>query len=336
MKAKVQTRLAKDRPDLGDRLPLNTPLVLVLDPSSICNLRCGFCPTGDEKLIGQCSNRTQKIMSLDLFQRIMNDTENGFDGKIRVLRLYKEGEPLVNPGFEDMVRYAKKNNQKIGRIDTTTNGLLLNPERNRKLIEAGIDQINISVNGVSAEQYRKYTRKSVDFDRYVSNIKDLYANRGNCEIYIKAIKDNLTEEEQKRFFDIFGECADRIFLERIAEPWPHFKSEFIPEEVTWGNYDQAGDFKTVCPYLFYTMVVNSDGTVSSCIGDWKHEQILGNCAEESVAAIWNGEKCRKMWVDHLRGERGKYPMCSACNVINYGCYDNIDMYADRILEKLKA
>ena len=75
----------------------------------------------------------------------------------------------------------------VKRIDTTTNGLLLNPERNRKLIASGIDQINISVNGVDEGQYKKLTNREIDFGKFVSNIKDLYLNRGDCEIYIDVV-----------------------------------------------------------------------------------------------------------------------------------------------------
>ena len=222
----------------------------------------------------------------------------------------------------------------VKRIDTTTNGLLLNPERNRKLIASGIDQINISVNGVDEGQYKKLTNREIDFGKFVSTIKDLYLNRGDCEIYIKSIKDNLTENEQQRFYEIFGEYADRIFLERIAEPWPHFKSEFIPDEVTWGNYDQPGEEKIACPYPFYIMVINSDGTVSSCIGDWKHQQILGDCNNESACSVWNGSVYIDFLKNHLHGKRYDYSMCDNCGVITYGCYDNIDEYADKVLKSL--
>ena len=107
MNARIQTRLVKERPNLGERLPLKTPLVMVVDPSSICNLRCRFCPTGYDDLIKSCTNRKQQIMSFDLFKKIIDDVLE-FKNSINVLRLYKEGEPLVNPNFEDMVKYAKK------------------------------------------------------------------------------------------------------------------------------------------------------------------------------------------------------------------------------------
>ena len=76
-----------------------------------------------------------------------------------------------------MVQYAR-NSDKIDRIDTTTNGVLLTPKTSEKIIDAGIDQINISVNGVANEQFVDLVRTKVNFDRFVENIKYLYSIRG--------------------------------------------------------------------------------------------------------------------------------------------------------------
>lgn len=330
---KIQTRLAANqRTNLGEVLPLNTPFVLIVDPCNICNLRCQWCPSGHDDLIS-ATNRTQTVMGFDIFKKLVDDS-NEFPVPIRTLRMYKEGEPFLNPRFSDMVSYAKTNGN-FGRIDTTTNGLMLNREFNRKVIAAGIDQINISVNGVSSEQIYRYTRRRIDFDKYVENIRDLYNNRGQCTIYVKCIKDTLTEDEQQRFLDIFGEISDRIFLERLSPAWPRFSLQsygFVYDEI--GNYGHPVENRTVCPYIFYSITINSDGSASTCVGDWKHLQILGDTKTESLYQIWNGAVVRHYWVEHLRGNKDIFPMCADCKVITHGCYDNIDDYAEKVLAQL--
>lgn len=329
----IQTRLSDGkRSNLGEALPLEQPYVLLLDPSSICNLRCKWCPSGYEKLISE-TGRSQQVMGIELFGKIVNQAAE-FGKPFRVLRMYKEGEPLVNPMFADMVKLAKKSGC-FKRIDTTTNGLLLNKELNRKIIQAGIDQINISVNGVSEEQIYKHTGRHVNFDDYVNNIKDLCDNKGNCTVYIKSIKDVLSVQEQERFFAIFGEMADRVFLERLSPAWPAFdvsKSGYNYEDV--GNYEQPIEDRKVCPYLFYIMVVNADGTVSTCVGDWKHRQLVGDVKENSLKQIWQGEKQRKYQLEHLRGNKDYFEMCKKCKVISHGCYDNIDNCAFEIEQRM--
>ena len=68
----------------------------------------------------------------------------------------REWEPLLNPHFAEMVRYAKAS-PCVERVDTTTNASLLTPERSLEIIDAGLDRLNISVEGINAEQYLDFT-----------------------------------------------------------------------------------------------------------------------------------------------------------------------------------
>lgn len=331
--AKNKTRLADSRNVLGQKAPLKQPYVLLIDPSNLCNLKCRFCPSGNAALI-KSTNRTQAVMDFNLYKKIIDDAAE-FEEPIKVLRLYKEGEPLINPHFADMVRYAKESGN-ILRVDTTTNGLLLNPTLNREIVSAGLDQINISVNGVNEEQIYKYCRVRLDFEQYVSNIRDLYEHRDGCEIYIKSIKENLTGEEQKKFHEIFGDISDRIFLERISPAWPGYQFEDMEMEFETGNYGQAIEDRMACPYLFYIMVINSDGSATTCVGDWRHLQILGDTKKQSLREIWHSKKMESFWRNHLTGKKDCYDMCRCCEVIQYGCFDNIDREATDILARLDA
>ena len=90
----------------------------------------------------------------------------------------------------------------------------------------------------------------------------------------------------------------------------------------------------VCPYLFYSMCVNSDGTVSSCLMDWNHVQIIGNVADQTLYEIWNGETLHRMRVNHLKLHRDLYPACGACGQMKYAVLDNIDPFRDDILTRM--
>lgn len=335
MKAKIKKRIEDDskRVELGSVLPLSAPYVLMIDPSSACNHSCRFCPTGDHPLIKK-TERFVGHLDFNLYKKIIDDA-NSFTNPIKVLRLYKVGEPLLHPKFAEMVSYARANS-KIQKIETTTNGLLFSPSLNEKIISAGISQINISVNGVNEERIYHYTRTKLDFKKYVENIKHLYENKGNCEIYIKAIKQNLTEDEQKIFFDIFGNYSDRIFLENLSPAWPEFEFDNVPMEFEAGHYGQEICERQVCPFLFYVMVVNSDGLVSTCVQDWKQKMIVGDTKLESIQDIWLGEKLNQYRFDHLDGNKKAYPACQNCLVMSHGVLDNIDSMAQTIKSKMQS
>ncbi|MDR2439555.1 MAG: radical SAM protein [Planctomycetaceae bacterium] len=333
MKAVIKYRVnTEEHVLLGEVAPLNQPYVLLIDPCNRCNFRCKFCPTGNHQLI-KSTGRFQGILDFDLFKKIIDDLKE-FDEPIRVLRLYKEGEPLLNKNFSHMVKYAKQSGL-VKKIDTTTNGSLLNPELNRKIIDAGLGQINISVNGVNTDQIYYYTGVRIDFDKYVANIRDLYENRGNCEISIKAIKENLTDEEQKQFFDIFGDISNRIVLENLSPAWPQFQfHEDIKMEFCCGNYGQEIIPRQICPYIFYIMVINTSGKVSTCVGDWPNRLIMGNIKTQSVKDVWLGRVLNDLRINHLKGHRSDCTFCRDCEVVTHGTLDNMDDYADKILFRM--
>lgn len=334
VKAEVKYRINQEQHAiLGEVAPLSMPYVLVVDPTNLCNLRCKFCPSGDHALI-KSTGRYQGMLDFSLYEKIIADLA-ALDEQLRVMRLYKEGEPLLNPMFAKMV-YTAKTSGHVKRVDTTTNGVLLSPVLNREIVAAGLDQINISVNGVNAEQIYHFTRAKVHFADYVAGIRDLYENRGNCEVSVKAIKENLSEDDRKRFYDIFGNIANRIVLENLSPAWPQFSFHSdIPMLFESGNYGQDIIQRQVCPYIFYMMVVNASGKVSTCIGDWPNKQIVGDLRKQSVKDIWNGALLNRYRIDHLTGNRANSAFCGACQVVSHGTVDNMDAYAADILERMQ-
>ncbi|ABA88373.1 radical SAM domain iron-sulfur cluster-binding oxidoreductase [Syntrophotalea carbinolica DSM 2380] len=335
MKAEIKPRINREeRTRLEEAIPLETPFVLFVDPSNICNFRCKFCPNGDKKLIRE-TGRWQGTMDPELFHKLVDDLGE-FDSPLKVLRLYKEGEPFLNKHLADMVAYAKKRG--VARsVDTTTNGSLLNLETIKPVLDAGIDRINISVDGLSDAQFLEFTGTRVDFDTYVNNIRRIYEIKGDCEIYIKIVGDYLSVEEKERFFKTFGDIADKIFIENIAPCWPDFDvKDRLDLSISKGIYDQPISEVSTCPYIFYSLSVNSDGTVSLCFLDWARKLIVGDIRTESLKSIWTGEKLFEQRSLHLLGKRKEQPICADCGQLTHCLPDNIDPYAEMLLNKLRA
>ena len=333
MKAQVKPRINLDnRTPLQEVIPLSAPFVLFVDPANTCNFRCTFCPTGDRELI-KSTGRRQGLMDFDLYRKVIDDL-SGFDRPLKVLRLYKEGEPLLHPRFADMVRYARESGS-VEYIDTTTNGYLLTPEKVGPILDAGIDRINISVDGMSTEQYWEFTKTRVEFDEFVSNIRWLYEHKGACEICVKIPGDILSEEAKRRFFDTFGDIADRVFIENFAPCWPTFDvEERTGMKITEGIYGNAIRDVSVCPYIFYSMAVNTDGTVSLCFLDWARTLTIGDVRTHSLKAIWTGETTYQYRVAHLQGRRKDNSTCAGCGQLSHCLPDNIDAYVDILLKRI--
>lgn len=312
-------------------IPLSVPFVIFVDPSDLCNFTCKFCPSGDIELMKKVG-RSRKIMDFELYKKIIDDIRE-FEKPIKTLRLYKDGEPLLNPRFADMVRYAKEK-KCAERIDTTTNASLLTPERNLEIINAGLDRINISIVGVSANQYLKFCNYKIDFDELVENIRHFYENRKNCEIIIKINGDTISEDDKNKFYEIFGNMADGVYVEHIMSCWPEFELKGVEVNREVGIYGQKIEEVQVCPYVFYSFSINSDGSASACFLDWSRKLIIGDVKSESIKNIWNGEKLLNYQKMFLMKKRKEHSVCGNCGQMSHGLPDDIDEHAEELLNKL--
>lgn len=332
MKAEIKPRIElENRTKLEEVIPIATPFLIFLDPSDLCNFKCKFCPTGNKALI-KTTKRRPGLMDFEMYKKIIDDLCM-FEKPIKVLRLYKDGEPLLNPRFSDMVRYAKKSGCAL-QVDTTTNASLLEPEKNLELIEAGLDRIYISLNGLSDKSYREFTSYKMNFNKLVENIRHFYEHRGNCLVCIKMVGDNLSPEDHNHFFEIFGNISDRIFIEHIAPCWPAFEMTDATPNTSVGIYGQEIKEIDVCPYIFYSLSINSDGKVSLCFLDWSRKLIVGDVKTESIKDVWNGNALFEYRKMHLLKKRKGHPICGNCGQLSHCRPDNIDPFAETLTQKL--
>ena len=331
MKAQLKPRInLEGRTPLQDVIPLSTPFVVFVDPASACNFLCPFCPTGHRDMIDE-TGRFQGVMKLPLFQKIIDDLGE-FEKPIKVLRMYKDGEPFLNKNLAKMIAYAKKGGF-IEYIDTTTNGSLMTPERLGPVLDAGLDKINISVDGMNRDQYKEFTGFDFDFDAFVENVKWLYANKGQCEVVVKIPGDLISESQRQEFLDTFGDYCDRIFIENFAPCWPEFDVEaHTGIKITQGIYQQPIKPTDTCPYIFYSMSVNADGLISSCFLDWGRKLIIGDANEQTLKSIWHGNRMNALRRQHLEGKRLANPVCSQCGQLSHCLPDNIDAYRTDLLQ----
>lgn len=300
---------------LPDVIPLSTPYLVFLDPSDLCNAKCRFCPTGTGEIK---KYRKQQLMDFVLYRKIIDDL-CAMPEPIKTLRLYCFGEPLLNPIFTEMVKYAKKT-RRFGQIDTTTNGLLLTPQMSDGLIDAGLNKLFVSVPA-------DYTAE------YFNGVNYFFQeSRGRCKVFVKILGDSLSEYKKDVFKHFFGKVSDELAIEYLSPCWPDFKVEAGQK----GIYGQELPEKApnVCPYLFYSLAINADGKVSACFLDWRKAMVIGDLKQESFKDIWNGSKLRGLQLAHLMGYRCQIKHCKDCGQLRYGMPDNIDAYAEQILERM--
>lgn len=333
MKAEKKNIICENRNPLEKVIPLDTPYTVAVDPCNLCNFKCKFCAmqTTEKK-----QNYVKQQMKLDLFKKIVDDLAC-FPQRLKVLRINGQGEPLLNKNYCEMVQYAKEKNV-ADWIETITNGSLLEPSINQRLVDSGINRIRISIESLDVAGYKNMAQTTLDFSKFVENIKDLYVrSRGKTEVYIKIVDAAVPlQEQQDKFYSLFGDICDRIFIDRVIPLWSDFNeiNQSFDIASQQGMHGQKIKNIKVCPFPFYSFIINPEGEVTACCADWQRKLVLGNVQKESLQEIWHGKKYHDFLITLLQGKKDNYEMCAKCVLPMYDCNDDIDQYAEQILERM--
>ena len=332
--AEIKNKQEAQRTRLETVIPLETPFELQLAVASACNFRCKYCPCSTSDLL-KANNVRKGIMDFELYTKIIDGLDE-FPQKIKILRLVKEGEPLLNKRFAHMVCYAKEKQPSV-LVDTTTNASVLTPQLSDEIIDSGLDKIFISLQGINAKAYYKLAGVKIDFAKLLDNIIYFWENRKQCKVYIKVPDVGVNETEKEQFFKLFDKYADELFVEHIIPTWPDFDISDVKKDDGIGYYGNPVDpnYIKVCPLIFYNLNVDYDGAIAPCPLDWAHKTVLGNVMEHSLYELWNGEKFNDFRRLHLCGERERHPLCGKCVTLQYCNVDNIDVYADELLQRFE-
>lgn len=325
--------LNKPRSRLEDVIPLETPFTLLVEVSRLCNFQCRFCPQSKKETFPLFK---KNMLEMDDFKLIVSQMKE-FPQTFKKVYMHGTGESLINPALPEMIRFLKESGT-AESIDLTTNGSILTEELGRRLVEAGLNHLHLSVEAMSSEGYQRIAGAAwFDFDKFTEQIRAFSRQRNNCRFTIKLARVGLeSEENREQFLSIFGPMCDEIFVENILPIWPDFQ---LPEQVearngNIGQYGQNIREKKVCPQIFTVLAVKCDGSVSPCSVDWGNKLALGNIHHETLRQIWAGEKLRHLRMTHLTAGRSDQSECAVCGLPKYACVDDLDAYADKLARKI--
>lgn len=266
------------------------PLHLDIEASSRCNLRCTFCDKLPNLKPGQLGN-----LDMSLFRHIIDQFDDSC--KLWGLKLSYRGEPLVNKEVPDMVKYAKEH----GVLDVyfNTNGMLLDEAMSRKLIEAGLDRISISIDGTTASEYEG-VRLGARFDTLVKNLETLIRLKKELsvtypKIRIQTVK--FPDTDAKAYKEKWQGYADEIAM-------VDYKDESIRNQNLCGKW--------ACPQLWQRLTIEWDGTVLGCNNDDPRNICLGNAAERSIRDCWHDERLMGIRRLHQEGRSHEVEDCNGC------------------------
>lgn len=320
-----------NRSDLVSKLPLAVPYGIYIEPTNRCNLRCKFCPESFEDYEEQAGKRGD--MSWGLYIKILNDLKN-FE-KLKVIRFHMLGEPLLHPKLPEMIGIAKS---LADRIELTTNATALTMAKSKDLIRIGLDYLRVSIYGINETRHKALTQSNIPTWRIFENIvnfKEARSGSGSAKpwLYVKMI-DSGDEAENQAFLNKYTPIADECVLEK---PMNWNDSHDVLTNVYGENKpkDLFPFKKQVCPFPFYTLVINADGAVTCCCVDWNKKTCAGNVQTQTLSEIWHGQKMRDFRRMHLEGRRHENESCRNCTYL-FTAPDNLDGLTQEQNERILA
>lgn len=310
------------------------PIRMDFENVSRCNFRCTMCTVSEW-------TKGQRAADLPVaeFKRIIDDLPGLIEIKVQGL-----GEPtLQRDAYFEMIRYARARHI---WVRTTTNASLLHLHDNhRKLIDSGVNEVQISIDGADKETFEAIRVGSV-FEQVVANCK--LVNAYCADLSIERTKMWTVVQKGNRhqlpaLVDLAAEMGFRSMVFSLnlvdfgVECWRErnnavtVENEFTRREADeliargkelgitvrfWRVSEKykKGAKNTLCPWPFERAYVSSDlRLVPCCIIGNPEVSELGDATD--IAAVWHGDKAAAFRQAHLDGD-----IPAECR----SCYDQRD------------
>jgi radical SAM protein with 4Fe4S-binding SPASM domain len=271
-------------------------------------------------------------MDYDIFLKFADQLKQ-FPDRLKQVFVSGMGEPLMHKQLPDMIARLRELDV-AERLEIFTNGLLLTKDRTDALVDAGLTRIRVSLQGLSAKKYREISNADIDFDDLRAKLDYFFKARKQCKLYIKVIDAALEPGEEEKFYEMFGDVCDQMYVER-----------FVPYQLTMGDYDNSANVQTtvygdrildaeVCPEPFFNWQIGIEGDIYPCCPLGLPESFaVGNVRESTIVEMWNGEKARQLRLLLLQKKRAEHSVCGQCR-----CYlskltpaDRLDDDAERLI-----
>lgn len=334
MNAKLVHDHSHDRRILADAVPLSAPLSLTVLASSICNLKCKYCVHDVGAPWLKQIQKKGYFLELETAEKMVDGLRARCDTgtpKLHRITYAGYGEPLLNPEIAEIVACTKKSGV-TEEVVIVTNAVALTAELSDRLIEAGLDLLRVSIQGITEEEYMEQSGKKVNVDRLAQELRYYYSHKNNMQkIYVKIMDEQLkNEQEREAFLRIFGDCSDEIAFESLAPVLSQASAEDIIRFTKGINAESVGSMK-LCPLPFYSLHVMTNGDIATCCY-YDHAGILGNVRNQSIQDVWESEQYHAFIKNMLMKEKRGDAVCGGCKAYAYTMRseDSIDDAKERL------
>ena len=282
-----------------------------------CMFACKMCPFAENhvrEMYREGSEMHEETMR-NIVASIPNDSCYSFD-------MSSIGETLQFEALPEYIAYMKRERPLVNTI-VSTNGVLLTESVFRRLVESGLDSLQISLFAENEQDHRMITN-SGSFERVCENIRaasriksEMKSTKPYIQTFLMECQE--TADKVKQFIDYWAHYVDGVFARplynvgRKIEGMTPCQDQLVP----------AKRFPCITPW--YSTAIRSNGDVLHCYMFHWHEEsknlTIGNIYEKPLIEIWKTPEFIKFRKAHLSQNLECYPVCQACDL--WAAYTNI-------------
>ena len=269
------------------------PLVVAIELTNDCNANCSMC-------IRTRLSREVTYIDDQLFKKIIHDARKI---GVKIFQLSFYGESMLDPALADKVRFIKDSIPDAW-IQIVTNGSLLTEEESRRLLDAGISEIRISIEGNNKAEFEQI-RLGLNYDQVLSNLEYLKKLRDsnenyNTQIVITGLNLKALPLDGQKYKEFWQAYADIVYTrdEHILdfEKQERFLRKILP-----------------CHQLFTILLILADGRYPICTYDWYAKTVYGNIKNTTINQAWFAPRFLFYKLLHLAGLKKSITLCRNCS-----------------------
>lgn len=289
----------RERPDTVPGRPYHA----VLDPSSVCNLRCPLCVQATDP-----DGRPRGLVDVHHVRAVLHDMA---DHVIR-LDLFNWGEPLLHPAFAELASLAGATSMYVRTSSHMSHRRRIDWDA---IAGCGLKYLVASIDGATQETYARY-RVGGDLDLAIENLRALvHAKRSTGDVFPivewQYLVNRFNEGEigaaeqlaREIGVDVFRYGGARGAMSRktlvpASELFQSSKRYLVDPEHPLSEYDPNGEKRrdgerAGCRWLWGKIALQADGGVTPCWNGWFSKDDLASWQRRPVAELWNSSEYQR-------------------------------------------
>jgi len=280
-------------------VPDYPPKVQIGIQDGYCNLKCSMCflhsPDHQEQI-----KSIRGEMTTTQLESLLDEINQA--GNKVAISPYRWSEPFAARDFKTSLQAIK---DREFPIVINTNGLLIDEDMAKFLVDIEVDSLTISLDAFTEETYL-LKRGVKAFEKAKKVVFSLLAARGEKALPRIGVSFTLghdNEPEKDQFVDYWIQHVDVVRVNKEQG----FAEKGVKELAMPGK-------RVPCYQLYDSITISCSGDAVICCLDALNEMKMGNVFDKGIKNIWQGERFQEIRHYHETGQYDKVPFCKNCNM----------------------